>query len=218
MFLCRINETGSFFLSTSALGSNRSCVSAAPITHTHTPNRHYTEAAYRRPSRRIPHLPPAVTPPQSNVLPYIIPAILFTGMMTVKTLPSDKNFGLVDTVEESGIAIQTQVDTTKDTSSAVIPTIQRTSFHDCSISDGFNPLTPNDHYSGRTAPLTSKRCILYIYSTNIGTEYFKHGIYSPFFFSSKCSLFHNSNVFVSCIIHILYTRCTKIKKFPAPKG
>ena len=45
----------------------------------------------------------------------------------------------------------------------------------------FNPLTPNDHYSGRTAPLTSKRCILYIYSTNTGTEYFKHGIYSPFF-------------------------------------
>ena len=36
-------------------------------------------------------------------------------------------------------------------------------------------------YSGRTAPLTSKRCILYIYSTNIATEYFKHGIYSPSF-------------------------------------
>ena len=44
-----------------------------------------------------------------------------------------------------------------------------------------NPLTPNDHYSGCTAPLTSKRFILYIYSSNIGTEYFKHGIYSPFF-------------------------------------
>ena len=43
-----------------------------------------------------------------------------------------------------------------------------------------NLLTPNDNYSGRTALLTSKRCILYIYSTNIGTEYFKHGIYSPF--------------------------------------
>jgi hypothetical protein len=26
-----------------------------------------------------------------------------------------------------------------------------------------NPLTPNDPHSGRTAPLTSKRCILYIY-------------------------------------------------------
>jgi hypothetical protein len=44
-----------------------------------------------------------------------------------------------------------------------------------------SPLTPNDHNSGRNAPLTSKRCILYIYSTNIGTEYFKHGIYSTIF-------------------------------------
>jgi len=41
-----------------------------------------------------------------------------------------------------------------------------------------NPLTPNDPYNGRTVSLTSKRCILYIYSRNIGTEYFKHGIYS----------------------------------------
>ena len=73
-------------------------------------------------------------------------------------------------------------------------------------------MTPNYHYRGRTAPLTSKRCILYIYSTNIGTEYFKHGINSPFFPSSKCSLFHNSNVFGSCIIYILYTGCAKIKK------
>jgi len=83
----------------------------------------------------------------------------------------------------------------------------------------FNPLKPNDTYRSRTAPLTSKRCILYIYSTNIGTEYFKHGIYSPFFPSSKCSYFHNSNVFRSCVIHILYTGCAKIKKkIPAPKG
>jgi len=37
-------------------------------------------------------------------------------------------------------------------------------------------LTPNDPYSDRTVPLTSKRCILYIYSINIGTEYFIHGI------------------------------------------
>ena len=52
---------------------------------------------------------------------------------------------------------------------------------DTYINTYVNPLTPNDHYSGRTAPLTSKCCILYIYSTNIGTAYFKHGIYSPFF-------------------------------------
>ena len=64
-----------------------------------------------------------------------------------------------------------------------------------------------------TATLTSKRCILYIYSKNISTEYFV-------FSSSKCSLFHNSKVFGSCIIHILYTRWAKIKKkiIPAPKG
>ena len=75
-----------------------------------------------------------------------------------------------------------------------------------------NPLTPNDIYMSRTALLTSKRCILYIYSTNVGTEYFKHALYFPFFFSSKCSLFHNANFFGSCIIHILYTGCAEIKK------
>jgi len=79
-------------------------------------------------------------------------------------------------------------------------------------SGNINPLTPNGPYRGRTAPLTSKRCILCIYSTNIGTEYFKHGIYFPFYFSSTCSLLHNSNVFGSCIIHVLYTDVLKLKK------
>ena len=46
----------------------------------------------------------------------------------------------------------------------------------------------------------------------MSTEYFKHALYSPFFFSSKCSLFHNANLFGPCIIHILYTGCAKIKK------
>ena len=73
--------------------------------------------------------------------------------------------------------------------------------------ENLNRLTPNDSYMSRTAPLTSKRSILYIYSTNIGTEHFKHALYSPFFFSSKCSLFHSANLFGSCIIHILYTGC-----------
>ena len=48
-----------------------------------------------------------------------------------------------------------------------------------------NRLTPNDPYVGRIAPLTSKRYILYIYSTNIGTEYFKHALHSAFFFFFK---------------------------------
>ena len=68
----------------------------------------------------------------------------------------------------------------------------------------FNPLTPSDPYSGRTTPLTSKRCIIYIYLTNIGTEYFKHGYTLSVSFSSKCSLFHNSNVFGS---YFMYRLC-----------
>jgi hypothetical protein len=41
------------------------------------------------------------------------------------------------------------------------------------LRNNLNPLTPNGHCSGRTALLTSRRCILNIYSTNIRTEYFK---------------------------------------------
>jgi hypothetical protein len=82
-----------------------------------------------------------------------------------------------------------------------------------------SPLTPNGHSSGRTAPLTSRRCILNIYSTNIQTEYFKHAAWSPFSLSSKSLLFHNAILFGSCIIHILNTGCVIIKKkIPAPKG
>jgi hypothetical protein len=58
-------------------------------------------------------------------------------------------------------------------------------------------------------PLPSRCCILYIFSTNIITEYFKHAAHSPFF-SSKCRLFHNATFFGSCIIHILNTGCAEI--------
>jgi len=75
-------------------------------------------------------------------------------------------------------------------------------------------LTPNDDYSGRTAPLTSKHCILYIYSTHTGTEYFKHGIYSPFFSLQNAVCF----IWFLDYSHFIY-RCAKIKKIiPAPKG
>ena len=37
-------------------------------------------------------------------------------------------------------------------------------------------------------------------------------LYTLRFFSSKCSLFHNANLFGSCIIHILYTEGAKLKK------
>ena len=64
-----------------------------------------------------------------------------------------------------------------------------------------NPLTPNDHYSGRNAPLTSKRCILYIYSTSIGTKYFKHGIYSPFFPLQNAVCF----IILTYLVPVLFT-------------
>jgi len=54
-------------------------------------------------------------------------------------------------------------------------------------------LTPDDHYSGRTAPLTSKRSILYIYSNNIVLNILNM-VYTVRFFSSKCSLFRNYNI------------------------
>jgi hypothetical protein len=65
----------------------------------------------------------------------------------------------------------------------------------------FNPLMPNDHYSCRTAPLTSKRCILYIYSTNISTEYFKHGIYSPFISPQNAVCF----IILAYLVPVLFT-------------
>ena len=72
-----------------------------------------------------------------------------------------------------------------------------------------NSLAPNDVYT-RTAQLTSRRCILNIYSTNILTEYFKHAAHSQFFLSSRCRLFHNSIFLGSCNIHVVNTGCAKI--------
>jgi len=64
-----------------------------------------------------------------------------------------------------------------------------------------NRLTPNDPYICRTAPLTSKRYISYIYSTNIGTEYFKHALYSPFFSIQNAVCF----ITLTCLVPVLFT-------------
>ena len=82
-----------------------------------------------------------------------------------------------------------------------------------------NHLTPNDPYMGRTAPLTSKRCILYIYSTNIGKEYFKRALNSPFFSLQNAVCF----IMLTCLVPVLFTFCIqdvlKLKKIIlAPKG
>jgi hypothetical protein len=53
---------------------------------------------------------------------------------------------------------------------------------------------------GRTAPLTSKRFILHIYSTNTGTEYFKHALYSPFFSLQNAVCF----IMLTCLVPVLF--------------
>jgi hypothetical protein len=64
-----------------------------------------------------------------------------------------------------------------------------------------NPLTPNDPYMGRTAPLTSRLCILYIYSTNIRTIYFKHAAHSPFFSLQNAVYF----IMLPFLVPVLFT-------------
>jgi len=82
-------------------------------------------------------------------------------------------------------------------------------------------LTPNDLYISRTAPLTSKRCILYIYSTNVGTEYFKHAVYSPFFFplqNAVCFIMVTSFVYVLFTFYIQGVLKLKKKNNSGAKG
>ena len=83
---------------------------------------------------------------------------------------------------------------------SVLP-IYRIDMHGYRKNNLINRLTPNDPYMGRTAPLTSKRCILYIYSTNIGTEYFKHALYSPSFSLQNAVCF----IMLTCLVPVLFT-------------
>jgi len=76
----------------------------------------------------------------------------------------------------------------------------------------FNLLTPNVDYSGRTAPLTSKCCILYFYSTSIGTENFKHGIYSLFIPLQNTVCFINLTYLIPVLFTFYIQGVLKLKK------
>ena len=64
-----------------------------------------------------------------------------------------------------------------------------------------NSLTHNDPYRGRTAPLTSKVAFYIYLFKKIGTEYFKHDIYS------LCFLFQNAVCFIilTYFVPVLFT-------------
>ena len=64
----------------------------------------------------------------------------------------------------------------------------------------FNPLTPNDDYSNRTAPLTSK-FTFYIFIQQISTEYFKHGVYCPLFSLQNAVCF----IILTYLVPVLFT-------------
>jgi hypothetical protein len=75
-----------------------------------------------------------------------------------------------------------------------------------------NPLTPNDTYKGRTAPLTSK-VAFYIFIQQIQVLNILNVVYTLCFFSLQNAVcFVILTYFGACIIHILYTGCAKIKK------
>jgi hypothetical protein len=76
-----------------------------------------------------------------------------------------------------------------------------------------NPLAPSDPHIGRTAQLTSRRCILNVVLIQ------QISVLNILNVLHNLHLFHNSTSFSSCIIHILNTGCAKIKKKAlAPKG
>ena len=53
----------------------------------------------------------------------------------------------------------------------------------------------------RAAPLISGCCILYIYSTNTHTEYFKHAAHTPFFSLQNAIYF----IMLAFLAHVLFT-------------
>ena len=73
--------------------------------------------------------------------------------------------------------------------------------HLSNIKNFINPLAPNDIYVCRTAQLTSRRCILNIYSTNMLTEHLKRAAHSPFFSLQDAVYF----IMLSFLVPVIFT-------------
>ena len=70
-----------------------------------------------------------------------------------------------------------------------------------SVTRQLNRLTPGDPCMGRAAPLTSKRCTLYVCSASTGAECFRHALYSPFFSLQNAVCF----IMLTCLVLVLFT-------------
>ena len=69
-----------------------------------------------------------------------------------------------------------------------------------------------------TAPLTSRCCILHIYSTSIRTEYFKRAAHSPFFSLQNAVHFIMLPFWFLCYSYFIYRVCYNLKKNSGTKG
>ena len=82
-----------------------------------------------------------------------------------------------------------------------------------------NPLKSNDSYMCRTAPLTFRRCVLYIYSIHISTAYFKHAANSPFLTLQNAVYFIILHCLVPVLLALYIQGVLKFKcKIQTPKG
>ena len=77
-----------------------------------------------------------------------------------------------------------------------------------------NPLKPNDPYSGRTAPLTYKRCILYIFIQQIWVLNIFNMVYTlRFFLSLQNAVCFIILTYLVPVLFTIYIQCVlKLKK------
>ena len=79
------------------------------------------------------------------------------------------------------------------------------------LQDGFETyVTSSKYYNKHSTFIPS--VLFYIFIQRIQVLNILNMVHTLRFFSSKCSLFHNSNIYCSCIIHIFIQCVLKLKK------